>query len=127
MAFERYVVKKTIEDADISTNIIFDLNKQDPFWMSAFTYVINMNFVVVGEPIQRSIALYNYGYEKAKIKLQKEEQKRKSVKSCFSVQLERKIEIRQCESAFLNISFNPKKELFPKSQTDVYYTIFLKV
>lgn len=128
MAFERVIVKDYMntneEISTISDSGVCDLDISPLF---APAYLINMKFVIIDQTEQFSVDLRNYGYEKAKIKLKKDETKRKFAKSCFYVQLERNTEICQCESTILHIIFSPKKEMFSQRKTDVTHKFYLEV
>lgn len=128
MAFERLILKDYIQ-SNSNGSIRSNLNEsdQEKSCLLAPAYLIDMGFVVVDQTAQMSIPLRNYGYEKTKIKIKKDDKKRKVTRTCFYVQLEQNIEICQCESSILNVIFVPKKDNFPQTRTDVSHKFYLEV
>ncbi|XP_031785390.1 hydrocephalus-inducing protein homolog isoform X3 [Nasonia vitripennis] len=128
MAFERVIFRDHMqmnEDGLITSNI--HANNERKSYLYAPSYVVNMGFVVVDQTTQISIPLRNYGYEKAKVKLKRDEKKKKVTKSCFYVQFQQNVEICQCENSTLNVIFSPKKDMFSQKRTDVSHKFYLEV
>lgn len=128
MAFERIIVRdrmRTNKDGLITSNI--DINNDGKPCLYAPSYIINMGFVVVDQTAQVSISLRNYGYEKAKVKLKKDDKKKKMIRSCFYVQFQQNVEICQCENSTLNVIFSPKKDMFIQKRSDVSHKFYLEV
>ena len=129
MAFERVIVKDFIDTMKNTSSVsTLDKTENDVKFPLAPSYTVDMGAVVVEQISQLFIELRNYGFEKAKIKMKVEKERRKkSGKSCFFVQLEKNREICQCESTYLSIIFRPKKEIFSLNCTDVTYKCYLEV